>query len=96
MEFFLIQKIGILFNQKKKELFLIQKIGILFNPKKIGILFNIENLDKIFSKYPRFVRNFSTKKRFLKNSEFFTKDVLKRLLRGMETTSVIYQVVFEK
>ena len=53
-------------------------------------------LANIFSKYPRFVRNFLRKLRFLKNSEFFTKDVLKRLLGGMETISVIYQVVFEK
>ena len=73
-----------------------EKIGILFNPKKIGILFNIETLDKIFSEYLRFVRNFSTKKRFFKNSDFFTKDVLKRLLGGMETISIIYYVVFEQ
>ena len=52
-------------------------------------------LDNIFSKYPRFVRNFLRKLRLFKNSEIFTKDVLKRLLGGMETISVIYRVVFE-
>ena len=71
-------------------------MGVVKKPKKIGILFNIGILDKIFSKYPRFVRNFLRKLRFFKISEFFTKDVLKRLLRGMETISVINQVVFEK
>ena len=47
-------------------------------------------------KKSRFVRNFLKKKYFLKNFEFFTKDVLKRLRGGMETISVIYQVVLEK
>ena len=62
--------------------------------KKVGLkkvfyfIFGI--LDNIFSKYPRFVRNFLRKLRFFKNSEFFTKDVLKRLLGGIETISVIY------
>ena len=64
--------------------------------QKIGILFNIETLEKKFSKYPRFVRNFLKKKIFFKNFDFFTKDVLKRLLGGMKTISVIYQEVFEK
>ena len=35
------------------------------------------------------------KKKYLKKkNDFFTKDVLIRLLRGMKTISVIYQVVF--
>ena len=45
-------------------------------------------------KKTRFVRNFLTKKYFLKNSDFFAKDVLRPLLGGMETISDKYQVVF--
>ena len=74
----------------------VKKVGA----KKVGFkkvfYFFFGIFDNIFSKYPRFVRNFLTKLRFFKNSEFFTKDVLKRLLGGMETISVIYRVVFEK
>ena len=82
-----IKRTGIIFNLKKWEFFLIQKIGILFN---------IETLEKKFSKNHRFVRNFLTRKRLFKNFGFFTKDVFKCLLEGLETIKVIYLVVFEK
>ena len=45
-------------------------------------------------KKSRFVQNFLKKKYFLKNSDFFTKDVLTPLLGGMKTISGIYHVVF--
>ena len=45
-------------------------------------------------KISRFVQNFLKKKYFLKNSDFFTKDVLLPLLGGMKRISSIYHVVF--
>ena len=75
---------------EKKELFLIKKKEFFLIKKKRNSFF------KKISKDPRFVRNFLTKLKFLKNSEFFRKDVLKRLLEGIETISVMYEVVFEK
>ena len=45
-------------------------------------------------KNSRFVQNFLKKKYFLKNFDFFTKDVLLPLLGGMKRISGIYHVVF--
>ena len=73
---------------KNRNSFQSKKIGILFNPKKEEFFLILKG--KIFSKNTRFVRNFLTKKRFVKNSDFFTKCVFKLLLGGMKTISVIY------
>ena len=55
-----------------------------------------EILNTFFGKYTRFVRRFSIYLEIDFFFHFFTKDVLKRLLRGPKVTSVIYRVVFEE
>ena len=73
----------------------IMEIPCIFFPIKIGQKTR-EFLLLFFAKYTRFVRNFLKNLFLVFFSNFFTKDVLKRLLRGPKVTSVIYRVVFEK